>query len=74
MPYAFIEDLPLSVRAHLPEHAQEIYLNAFNHAWTEYREREPARLEEVAHRIAWSAVKRKYRKSGSDWIERGPEP
>ena len=33
MPYASTEDLPVSIRAHLPEHAQEIYLHAFNHAW-----------------------------------------
>ena len=72
MPYASIEDLPLSIRAHLPEHAQEIYLHAFNHAWIEYRDCEPGRLEETAHRVAWSAVKRKYQKSGSHWIDRAP--
>ena len=70
MPYASIEDLPLSIRAHLPEHAQEIYVSAFNHAWLEYRDREPAQVEETAHRVAWSAGK--YQKSGSHWIERAP--
>jgi cation transport regulator len=70
MPYSSIDDLPLSIREHLPEHAQEVYLSAFNHAWMEYRDREPARLEETAHRVAWSAVKRKYQKSGSHWVER----
>lgn len=39
MPYATIHDLPKSVRHVLPEHAQEIYLAAFNNAWTEYAER-----------------------------------
>jgi cation transport regulator len=72
MPYVSVEDLPLSIRAHLPEHAQEIYLSAFNHAWLKYRDQEPARLEETAHRVAWSAVKQKYQKSGPHWVERSP--
>ena len=38
MPYADISDLPASVRSHLPTHAQEIYLAAFNNAWEEYAE------------------------------------
>jgi cation transport regulator len=73
VPYASTEDLPVSIRAHLPEHAQEIYLSAFNHAWIEYRDREPERLEEIAHRIAWSAVKQKYQKTGAEWIPRDPD-
>jgi cation transport regulator len=48
-------------------------LSAFNHAWSEYRDREPERLEEIAHRIAWSAVKRKYQKSGVEWVARDPD-
>ncbi|WP_213770483.1 ChaB family protein [Bradyrhizobium sp. dw_78] len=70
MPYASTEDLPPSIRNHLPVHAQEIYLGAFNHAWIEYGEREPARVEEIAHRVAWAAVKRRYEKFGDRWIER----
>ena len=65
MPYATIEDLPPSVRRHLPEHAQEIFRSAFNHAWQSYP---PDRREEIAHRVAWAAVKRRYRKAGSDWV------
>ena len=68
MPYASIEDLPLSVRRHLPTHAQEIYCSAFNHAWETYGA-EPAR-EEIAHRVAWAAVKRRYRKDGDEWLAR----
>jgi cation transport regulator len=70
VPYASIEDLPESVRTHLPRHAQEIYLGAFNHAWVEYESRGPARREVTAHKVAWAAVKRKYEKAGSQWIER----
>ena len=32
MPYAVNADLPPSVRSHLPEHAQDIFREAFNHA------------------------------------------
>jgi cation transport regulator len=69
MPYDSIEDLPNSVRAHLPAHASEIYRRAFNNAWTTYETRGQAR-EEIAHRIAWAAVKRRYRKAGDIWVER----
>jgi cation transport regulator len=33
LPYQRIDDLPESVREHLPKHAQEIYRAAFNSAW-----------------------------------------
>jgi cation transport regulator len=65
MPYASIEDLPAGVRHHLPAHAQEIYRSAFNHAWESYAS-DPAH-EEIAHRVAWAAVKRRYRKVGTEW-------
>jgi cation transport regulator len=61
MPYATNEELPPSVRSHLPSLAQDIYREAFNHAWTTYAGR--ARHEEIAHRVAWSAVKRRYHRS-----------
>ena len=32
MPYDVNADLPPSVRSHLPEHAQDIFREAFNHA------------------------------------------
>ena len=64
MPYQQIADLPEPVRHHLPEHAQEIYREAFNHAWAEYadpgKRRDLASLEEVTHRVAWAAVKKQY--------------
>jgi Putative cation transport regulator len=67
MPYASLEDLPASVADHLPIHAQEIYRAAFNNAWMNYAERGEAR-EEIAHRVAWAAVKHRYRKEGDRWI------
>jgi cation transport regulator len=66
MPYRSTEDLPPALREHLPEHAQEIYLAAFNHAWQSYAAR--ADREAIAHRVAWAAVKRRYRKAGDDWV------
>lgn len=70
LPYASVDDLPTAIRAHLPPHAQEIYRSAFNNAWTEYASRGPSLREETAHRVAWAAVKRKYRKYGSQWVLR----
>ena len=61
MPYKSTSDLPDSVRDNLPKHAQEIYKEAFNSAFDEYKDRGDER-EETAHRVAWSAVKKKYRK------------
>jgi cation transport regulator len=70
MPYETNADLPPTLRAHLPPHAQDIYRAAFNHAWESYAAR--AGREEIAHRIAWSAVKRSYRKVGDTWVPIAP--
>ncbi|MEO9077780.1 MAG: ChaB family protein [Rhodanobacter sp.] len=35
MPYRNSGELPAAVRDHLPAHAQQIYKEAFNHAWQE---------------------------------------
>lgn len=70
MPYASIDDLPPSVSRHLPPHAQEIYVGAFNGAWDQYAWEGPALREQTAHRVAWAAVKRKYVKLGDSWIVR----
>jgi cation transport regulator len=68
MPYRFNRDLPPSVRDHLPEHAQDIYREAFNHAYVAHAG--DPRQEEAAHRIAWAAVKRSYVKAGGAWERR----
>ena len=52
----------------MPEHAQDIYRAVFNHAFENHRG--DSRLEEIAHRIAWSAVKRQYEKVGEIWVQR----
>ena len=68
MPYRANADLPPSVRNHLPAHAQDIYREAFNHAFAAH-EGDP-RQEEASHRIAWAAVKHSYVKIGGSWIAR----
>ncbi|BAT54737.1 ChaB family protein [Nostoc sp. NIES-3756] len=67
MPYKEIGDLPDSVREHLPKHAQEIFLAAFNNAEQEYD------TEESAFRVAWSAVKRDYEKGDNGQWHKKPE-
>ena len=69
MPYRSNSDLPPSVQAHLPPHAQDIYREAFNHVFAAHMG--DPRQEEAAHRIAWAAVKRSYVKVGGSWIGRG---
>lgn len=77
MPYKHTNDLPDSVKDHLPKHAQEIYLEAFNNAWQEYDEpqerRGGASREETAHKVAWAAVKKKYEKDeqSGEWKAKG---
>ncbi len=75
MPYKSITDLPDSVRDNLPQHAQEIYQEAYNHAWDEYadseKRRDDASREEVAHRVAWAAVKQSYHKNAQGrWVKK----
>jgi cation transport regulator len=68
MPYLSNEDLPPRVRDHLPEHARDIYREAFNHAFAAHAN--DPRQEEAAHRIAWAAVKRSFVKIGDAWVAR----
>ncbi len=66
MPYNNTSDLPESVREHLPEHAQKIFLETYNSAWKEYsspsKRRGNESQEETAFRVAWAAVKNEYEK------------
>jgi cation transport regulator len=74
MPYRSIADLPPGIREHLPPHAQEIFLEAFNHAWEEYaspnKRYAGSSQEETAMRVAWAAVKRNYVKASGRWLRR----
>ena len=60
----------------LPEHAQHIFKKAHAGAIREYQDPEKRRGgkdesdEEVAHKVAWSAVKREYKKEGDRWVKK----
>lgn len=70
MPYKSTSDLPDAVRDNLPAHAQDIFKEAFNSAWGEYADPDKRRghesQEEVAFKVAWSAVKHEYEKGADD--------
>lgn len=75
MPYSNISELPDGVQNVLPKHAQDIYKEAFNSAYEEYKNpanrRGDADREETAHKVAWSAVKQKYQKGDDEkWHEK----
>lgn len=60
----------------LPEHAQHIYKKAHASAIDQYQNPEKRRggkrqsPEEVAHKTAWAAVKRDYKKKGDEWVKK----
>jgi cation transport regulator len=59
----------------LPQHAQEIYKEAYNNAWEQYddpdKRQDDRDREETAHAVAWSAVKEKYKKNAEGkWIKK----
>lgn len=76
MPYTTTKDLPESVRSVLPDHAQDIYKEAFNSAYDEYKDpkerRGGAGREETAHKVAWAAVKKQYEKGADEKWHKKP--
>lgn len=75
MPYSKVTELPDQVKNVLPKDAQDIYKEAYNSAYKQYDDpserRGDASQEEVAHRVAWSAVKNKYEKNDSgEWVKK----
>jgi len=74
MPYTSNEELPVGVRHKLPIEAQNIYREAFNHAWEFYKDphkrHKDRTQEETAHSVAWSAVEKKYNKDEHhEWVK-----
>lgn len=72
-PYRTKKELPDPIKENLPADAQDIYKETFNNAYKQFKD--PSRLkyggdrETAAHRVAWSAVKNKYRKNEKDkWV------
>ena len=75
MPYNKNSDLPEPVKKHLPNHAQDIYREAYNHARAQYadssKEPQEDELEELSHKVAWAAVKKKYEKrEEGQWVKK----
>lgn len=70
MPWNSTADLPENIRKTLPSKAQEIFLNAFNSAWTGPCKDDPDKKEACAFQRAWGAVKKLYRQEGDKWISK----
>jgi cation transport regulator len=72
--YKGLDALPDSVKDNLPKGAQNIYMEAYNSAWDQYKDpqerRGDASREETAHKVAWNAVKKKYEKKGDKWVKK----
>ena len=60
----------------LPEHAQHIYKKTHASAIDQYQNPEKRRggkrqsTEQVAHKAAWAAVKKQYKKKGNEWVRK----
>lgn len=60
----------------LPEHAQHIFTKAHANAVKQYQDPKKRRggknesKEEVAHKVAWAAVKNEYEKEGDEWVKK----
>ena len=74
MPYEKNSELPGRVKNNLPQKAQTIYRKAYNNAEEEYKNpskrRGKASDEEVSAKVAWNAVKKKYKKGKDKWVEK----
>ena len=74
MPYKKKEELPKQVKDNLPQEAQKIFKEAYNNAWDQYKDSGKRRgnesREEAANKVAWAAVKKKFKKQDDDWVKR----
>jgi len=66
MPYS--KDNPPARIKKLPKHAQSIWISAYNSAIKQYDGN-----EERANKVAWDAVKNKYKKVGDKWVKKMDE-
>lgn len=74
MPYRKNSTLPKAVRDNLPSKAQTIWRKAYNNAYKQYKDpkerRGKASRAETAAKVAWSAVKKEYKKQGGEWVKK----
>lgn len=61
MPYNNISELPESVKNVLPKPAQKLFMKVFNASFDKYG-------EDRAFKIAWAAVKKRFKKKGNIWV------
>jgi len=60
----------------LPEHAQHIFKKTHASAIKEYQDPDKRRwgkkenVEEIAHKVAWAAVKKEYTKEDDKWVKK----
>ena len=60
----------------LPSHAQKIYREAHKNAVKQYSNPSKRRggkqqsKEQIAHKVAWSSVKKEYKKKGEKWVQK----
>lgn len=67
MPYFSNDDLPDPIKKHLPQGAQTIYRKAFNKAYHAHYGHD----DDAAFKIAWAAVKEKYKKNEKGkWVRK----
>ncbi len=70
--YKSTDEIQENLKEILPPHAQHIYMKAHNRALLQYQNPSTRRyggsLTEVAHRVAWAAVKSKYVKDEKQGI------
>ncbi|MBX9947541.1 MAG: ChaB family protein [Candidatus Obscuribacterales bacterium] len=66
MPYQSIDDLPPPVKNNLPRHAQKIFKDALNSAYETHHGKD----EITSFKIAWTAVKKKYKKQNGKWVKK----
>ncbi|WP_016951778.1 ChaB family protein [Anabaena sp. PCC 7108] len=67
MPYNKIDELPQDIQARLPEHAQQIFVAAFNAA------QHDGMSEEGAKEVAWNSVHNEYEPDSQGNWRRKPE-
>lgn len=66
VPYSTNTELPAWLQGGLPAPAQDIYRQAFNHAYYWYASKE------LAHRIAWAALKKRFQRRRGVWVAKTP--
>lgn len=66
MPYNDVKELPDEV-SKLPAHAKQIWMKAFNSAYSQYKE------DDKAFKVAWSAVKQTYVEKENGWEKKSED-